>query len=297
MTYPNVAPGQTKQTYDDPVSVVAFGSTLGNYAAGYSSIRVGWWNREVLVGSFDLSSGSDKVRPTERVRGLAFGPDDSFLCVAASDKLFALRSDGTEAWSYEPPRSFGFLVISPIAVAAHQERVVAAFDNGSMAVFDESGKLLKLWKDNETPRKLTITDSGLILGSDSFSLCGWSVETGARAFSHILSHRVFAFSAARSKDLVALRTLREVMIVEPRKNEVVTRISVDPSAPVVAISPDGERVALTVHGGFRVAATATGETLQEVSSDVPVTAMDFFQAPGQLLLGYANGEVRVHSTP
>lgn len=297
MTYSTVAPGKTNQSYDDPVSVVAFGSALGNYAAGYASIRVGWWNGEELAGSFDLTSKSDKIRPTERVRGLAFCQEDALLCVAASDKLFALRSDGSTAWSYEPPRSFGFLIISPIAVAAHGNRVAAAFDNGSMAVFDVSGQLIKLWKDNETPRKLEITASGLILGSDSFSLCGWSLSSGAREFSHILSHRVFAFSAAQTKELVALRTLREVIVAEPRKNQAIARISVDPSAPVVAMSPDGERVALTVHGAVRIAEAMTGKILHEIPSEVPVTALDFYQDSRHVLFGYADGEVRVHPTP
>ena len=290
MTNASLASSNTATAYDDPASVVAF-SPNGQYSAvGYASIRIEIFEGERQLSTINLASGNDKIRPTERVRGIAFSEDGELLFVAASDRLFALNRAGEIAWNYEPPRSFGFLIISPNAVSASGGLVVAAFDNGSMATFNEAGKLLKLWKDNETPRKMELTDSGMVLGSDSFSLCGWDAATGVRRFAYILSQRVFAFSSALNGKLVAVRTLREAMVVEPVRNEVVCRVPVDPSAPIVAMDPPGENMAVGVKGGLEIRDARNGAIVQEVVTPAPVTAVAFSRSGRRLLLGLANGQ-------
>lgn len=279
----------TARIYSDPASVVAYSPNGEFFAIGYMSIRVEIYRHGELLSTFDLASHQDKIRPTERVRGLAFNEDGSLLFVAASDKLFALDGNGRIAWTYEPPRSFGFLIISPTTVSALAGRVVAAFDNGSMAAFDEQGNIQRLWKDNETPRKLQMTRGGVVVGSDSFSLCGWAADSGARLFRHKLSQRVFAFSASWDGELAVMRTLWEAIVVEPTTNKTLRAISVDPSGPVVAMEPSGARIALSTSCGWELHNTLSGTSLGKEETPSPATSLAFNAAGTDLLVGLADG--------
>ncbi|MFX8937935.1 hypothetical protein ABTN00_20015, partial [Acinetobacter baumannii] len=88
-----------------------------------------------------------KVKPTERIRDIAFSPDGTRIYVAAADQVTAVDVEsGETAWVYTAPRSFGFLIISPWSLDVSEEgEVVAAFDNGTIVSWDATGQVTHKW--------------------------------------------------------------------------------------------------------------------------------------------------------
>lgn len=207
-----------------------------------------------VVFSVSLAARDDKVRPTERVRGVRFSHDGRLLYVAAGDRMTAFDVGlGIRVWDYRPPRSFGFLIISPIAVATSLGFVAAAFDNGSFAIWDDGGQMRALWHENDCPRFMGfLPDGDRLVGSDSFGLGVWNVQTRRREHKARISDRVYGLATKPDQALVALRTLHHVLIYDADAGEMRARLPIGAGLPLAAFHPTERVLALGDRFGVNV---------------------------------------------
>jgi WD40 repeat protein len=247
-----------------------------------------------IVMERNLRNESDKVRPTERIRGLEFSGDGTRVFAAAADTVYALDvATGATAWTYEPPRSFGFLIISPVALTAMGGLVAAAFDNGSVAVWDENGVLRCLWQDNDAPRQFQFGYEGTrLVGTDSFSLCIWNATSRSKEIRIPLPSRAFGFAAARSGKVVALRTLQDIVLWDVEERRVMASAPAAPGLPVLAFRPGGEEIAVAARDCVILMDYAGRESARYRQPDAQILSMAFRPDGKELALGLSTEEVR-----
>ncbi len=262
----------------DQVAVGTAGRQLSMYQGG-----------EVLW-SRDLRSHDDRIRPTERMRGLAFSVDGRQLFVASGQSLLALdTSTGKETWRYVAPRMLCFMVASPLNVrVAPNGELVVAFDSGRWCRFSEDGTLLATVKDNDAPRFLEVlgpAEDPEIIGADGFHICHWNLASGKRLYHQAVRERIQAFSA--SADLVAVRTIHEIRLTTLRGVERTTIPAVIGS-PLVRVSPDGSRVAASE--GNRVGIyTQEGVQIDSIGHESDSRVIGLEWCEGGLLVGRLDG--------
>lgn len=245
--------------------------------------------------SRNFESLSQKIRPTDRVRGLQFSPDDRTLYVAAGDSLRAINlANGRETWSYTPPRSFGFLIVSPIALSVSGTGdVAAAFDNGSIAVWDGFGGMRALWHDNDSPRSLFfMKDGSLLAGTDSFSLCAWDIVSRKKVFKRRLQDRVFGMAASAFSTVVATRALRTASLWNLESGEELMSISVGSGLPLVEFHPRKEIVALGTHDAIEMVDFDACPFARFSIDDARVISMAFSPEGNELAVGCSDERLR-----
>ncbi len=195
-------------TYPDPILKPG---PLAHFEHGFNRVAVSADGRFIATSDVDMNivvrqgeevvfdgnfgSDNDKIRPTERVRGLAFSPGGDTLYIAAGSEVAAIRTTTwMPAWYYEPPRSFGFLIVSPIALdVAATGDVAVAFDNGSIVVWDGNGTKKETIRDNDSPRWMRFVAGGSeLVGSDSFSLCKWHPAERKKKSKIVPQSRIFS---------------------------------------------------------------------------------------------------------
>lgn len=246
-----------------------------------------------LVMERNLRSESEKVRPTERIRGLEFSTNGERVFVAAADTVYALDvQTGSTAWVYEPPRSFGFLIISPVALTAMNGLIAAAFDNGSVAVWDENGVLRCLWQDNDAPRQFNFGYEGTrLIGTDSFSLCVWNASTRTKDVRIPLPSRAFGFACSKSGNVVALRTLQDIVLWNVEERRIIATVPAEPGLPVLAFRPGGEELAVAARDSVIVMDYAGRETARYRENGAQILSMSFRPDGKELALGLSTEEL------
>ncbi len=245
---------------------------LKHFEHGFNRIAMSQDSRYIATSDVDMNvvvrfgdrvvfernfvSHNEKIRPTERVRGLVFSPGGDVLYVAAGSEVFAISTDGwVPVWSYEAPRSFGFLIISPIALdVAENGDVAAAFDNGSIVIWNGSGERKSIIRDNDSPRWMRFVASGdEIVGSDGFSLCGWHVQKRKRKLKLKVTGRVFGADADRAGKVAATRTLHDIVVWDLHEKDVLSVIPIRPGPPVLAVHPTAELLAFAERNVVKIA--------------------------------------------
>src|SRR5690349_14701181 len=117
-----------------PVQSLAFTHDMGLTATGDTQRLVKVWYQGNVIYELNLASTQDKIRPTERIRGLVFSPTGDTLYVACGDTVKAYSmTNGEVRWMFRPARSFGFLIVSPIALSVSPA--------GELAVATDAGRL------------------------------------------------------------------------------------------------------------------------------------------------------------
>jgi len=228
------------ETFRHGINRIAISEDGQRVAISDVDMNVSVYDGPEEVFSENFSSINEKIKPTERIRGMAFSPNADLIYVAAGDIVQAIRIASREVqWSYVAPRSFGFLIISPISLDVSDDGdVVAAFDNGSIAVWDSSGIMKSLWHDNDSPRMVRFVPGGeRVVGTDSFSLCMWDVKKRKRKLKLGLSGRVYGMDVHRCGTIVATRTLQDVVLWDLVLKDILGVIPVDPGTPILALHP------------------------------------------------------------
>ena len=241
-----------------------------------------------VVFEHNLSSDNEKIKPTERIRGMKFSPSGEYLYVAAGSILTAWRTEGWEiAWTYEAPRSFGFLIISPIALdVAETGDVAVAFDNGSIVVWNADGRPKAKIQDNDSPRWLRfMADGKSIVGSDSFSLAKWDVDRRKRSLRIQLRDRVFGLDVDTRGGVAITRTLQDIVLWDLDRSQILKVLPIGPGAPVVALDSTSRRMAYAERNHVRVV-NYEGVLLDEFFLDVAsALSMVFLPESNELLVG------------
>lgn len=232
----------------------------------------------------NMLSESDKIRPTQRVRGLGFSSDSRLLFMAAGDEVCAVDwAAGEVLWSYVPPRSFGFMIISPIALATAPGLIAVTFDNGSIGVWSEHGVLQSMWRHNDAPRQLAFSaDGSQLIGTDSFSLTIWDWHASREVERRRLVDRAYGFAYSPKDHLIALRSLTSVEVFAGLER--LHQFPVGTGLPLVAFHPAAAAVAASDQNGVTIHDLG-GAPPQRVELADKVLSMAFLADGKRLLIG------------
>lgn len=237
----------------------------------------------------NFRADSDKVRPTQRVRGLAFSDSGEFLYVAASDEVQALSTrTGEPCWRYLPPRSFGFLIVSPVAIDSTGDTVTAAFDNGCIATWDTYGQLLGLRQTNDSPRIMRLTSPDQLVGTDSFSICVWESDQRHARVRRRLAERALGFDVSQN-GMVARRSMHHVRVETLDDGGLVREWLAPTGLPLVAISSNGREVAFS--GGSEVSKASLDGEAKKIMLPGRITALTYAERESQFLAGDESGQI------
>ena len=248
-----------------------------------------------VIQSFDVGSDLDKVRPTERIRGLAFSPDGKHLHVVAADRLSTFGTkDAQEKWHYTPPRSFGFLVISPMCLSvALDGKIAVGFDNGTVGVWSPDGEKLGMWRDVDVQRQLEfLPDCQTLIGTDSFGVSVFDSVTRKRTRRFRLEERAYGMAVAPHETLYAVRTLHDVLVVDHTNGETILKTPVEPGLPLVKFHPSRDLLVLSnANGAHFVDFRGVIQNRIEIP-DAGVCSIGFTPSGQELVVGCSDHKVR-----
>lgn len=275
-----------------PVQNLAFGSQ-GRSATGDVNRVVRVSRDGAPVFTLDLRSNKRKIRSIERIRGLAFSPDGAALYVACGDQMSAFDSTtGERLWAYEPPRAWGFLIISPISISVSPDGDVAmATDAGRVRVWSSDGSTKSHWSDNDSPRIAAYAGTDRLVGTDSFSLCVWQPSTGAKLARRKLAERVYGMAVSPNGRLAATRTLHGIDAVDVETLEVVGRYPVGYGLPLVAFSDDSALLAVNEDDSVKVYTVGNGKESLLKANEARIRSLRF-KDEQTLAAGCSDGVVR-----
>ncbi|HRK20554.1 MAG TPA: hypothetical protein PLX06_02015 [Fimbriimonadaceae bacterium] len=282
------------------VNLLAAGNSRNTWASSDTSRRIQIWDGDRPAVRFEPFSLWERVYGNRRIYGMQFSPDGRTLYVAMTDRLAAFESaTGRRGWQYRGPRVLAFLPSSPVAVAveANTGAVAAAFDDGHFGLWSFAGDPMAIWHDNETPRQLAFTrDGSRIVGTDSFSICIWEVETRTKVARHVPNERVHALKLSPAFDVAASRTLYDVAIWDIESGAETARIPVGRGLPLLAFSPEAPLLAYSERNRLRVCGFE-GSTLGEWSTEEAILSIGFSNDGRRILVGLSDSSIRAFVAP
>ncbi len=291
---PERVPTILTETTRRAINHIAFSRDGSRIALGHVGMSVEVREGVNVLYRAEFFSRNEKVRPTQRIRGVAFSPEGRVLYVAAGEKVHAVDLEGGQRlWSYVAPRSFGFLIISPISLSVSKEGDVAiAFDNGTFGLWSPDGRRGPVWRENESPRFLQVLPGGdRIVGSDTFSLCVWDIHSKKRLTKIALPERVYALSAAANGTDVATRGLQATQVWNLEQSRQIGSAFNGLGLPVVQLHPTERVMALGDGNGISVVET-TGRFLERYETGEAAVLCAAFSPDGsRLLAGAADGRL------
>lgn len=279
--------------HDAPLQSLAFAPGRDLYATGDVNRVVKVWENGKLIYQLPLTSRQDKIRPTERIRGLVFSPSGHLLYTACGDLVQAWdMASGRCAWSYRPPRSFGFLIVSPCALAVSPDGELAiATDAGRISVWTPEGALRAHWWDNDSPRQLAFAADDKLIGTDSFTVCSWKATIGRKLGKNKLRERVYGFATTPNGSRICLRSIHGLEVMDGETGERVAHFPVDYGLPLISISDDGRHVALGGLTEVRVHDLETGAMRSFATGGAVLKSLKF-KSDAELAAGCSDGTLR-----
>ncbi|CAN5410535.1 hypothetical protein BH11ARM1_BH11ARM1_16830 [soil metagenome] len=251
-------------------------------------------NQTALAFERDFNFLDDRIRAVQRIRGLAFSDNAEQLYVLAGDTMYAISTqNGETIWSYSPPRSFGFLVSSPLSVAAQNGVVAASLDNGSMVVWTQDGKLQNRFSHNDSPRYLSLVDDGkTIVGTDGFSIGMWDWQSGRQTSRIRTDQRIYGFAVSSRQRIAAAWTMLGAEIYDLSNGAKISTIKSGPGLPNLALDPVNARIAVAERNGVLVSNFAGDRQTRFEVSDANVISVQFAPDGSQVLVGGTDCAVR-----
>lgn len=284
--------------HDAPIQSLAFGPA-GRMATGDVNRTVRLWRGEIPFATLDLRTRQEKIRPTERIRGLSFSPDGKAIFAACGDLMRAFDSDsGAELWAYRPPRSWGFLIVSPISITVSAEGDVAmATDAGRLSVWTANGAMKSHWSDNDSPRVVAFADNDRLVGTDSFSLCVWRASTGRKIAKRKLDERVYGMAVSPDGRHAVVRTIHGVEAIDTETLETVDRYPTGLGLPLLAFSPDGKRLAICDNVRIGLYEVGDGPIATLEATECRLRSMRFTPDGHSVVAGCSDGALRTWDLP
>ncbi|MBC8064401.1 MAG: hypothetical protein H7Y17_06205, partial [Chlorobia bacterium] len=226
--------------------------------------------------------------------GMEFSVDEKFLFVAASDTVNAyVVETGEMLWQYRPPRHFGFLIVSPQALAVSPNgQLAASFDYGSIALFEADGREVFRRGENYAPRRLGFSPTGKVMvGADGFNLCVWDGSSGERLHRWALSHKVFAMAVSPSDPLVATRELHTLSIYDIDEFHKVCELPAGRGLPSLAFNPTDRVLASGEKTRVRLINMECRGVQDFDAGDRTVLSVGFTPDGRQVVAGCSDGQV------
>lgn len=200
------------------------------------------WFRSQLIFEADVRSVSDDVRAMDRLRAVEFSADAKKLYVATGDTIRAFDLiSRMEVWRHIPKRSFGFLIVSPVAAAVSPSgNLLVATDFGHVNILDANGRSLTRWYHNDAPRYFSFLLNGTeIVGADGFSVSVFEAYSGRRLRWVRTRERIYGMAYAPFQGIVAVRNLHYLELLDVETLMTLERIPAPTGLPLVAFSPNG----------------------------------------------------------
>lgn len=280
--------------HDAPVKMIRFSGSGSLMATGDTELQIKVWSGSEEVSRVDPHSNDDKIRPTENIRGMEFSFDERHLYVAASDTLDAYSTQSGELeWFHRPPRHFGFLIVSPQALAVSLDGTIAAsFDYGSISAFSPDGQELWRHRENYAPRYMGFANKGQhLVGADAFNLCLWSAETGELVQRKKVDHKMYSMVVLPGDGMVATRELYTLSVYELAPVQRVFEIPAGRGLPTLAASTKAGLVASGERNRIRVV-NLEGQGVQDIHVEANVVSLAFTPNGNKLAAGCSDGYVR-----
>jgi WD40 repeat protein len=297
----SLAPLDTFSAHDDPINHVAFAEDGRLMATADTAMTVKVWRNRELIRVYDLRSISDKVRPTERIRDLRFTPDAEHLVVAAGEyvAMFAIGRDSSEPeWAYVAPRLFAFLIVSPTSIAISPGgTLAAAFDNGSIGIWDSRGTRTTLIRHNACPRTLRFMPDESLIGTDSFSVSLWRADQKKPVWHRPSKERIYGMAASTDGKYVALRRLFSTIVHEVAEGTVVVEHKQGRGLPLIAFAPNSHTLALGTQHAISLYEVPTREHARLALEDAELISLSFLPDGCQVVAGCSDGRLRTWENP
>jgi len=290
------AEARTIEDHSYPVSVLAFSPDGRALASGDTERQVQVRNADGQLRHWSFKSSQDKTRPLERMRSLAFSPDGSLLYVSARDAIESVSVEsGEQAWYYQPPRSFGFLIVSALrAAVAPDGHVACCFDNGSIGIWSAEGNRCRIWKEPESPFWIGWLQDGIHLaGADAFHVQIWDWNMRMRTSRWTPGEKIFNFTVHPSQSIAAVRTLNDIQILDLAQELTIAKFPSPLALPVLAFRPGHSEI---VVGSPGAAVLFNYEGVQQQLFDLDgrrATSVAWSVDGNTLAFGCGDGSVKV----
>ncbi|HVT13445.1 MAG TPA: WD40 repeat domain-containing protein [Fimbriimonadaceae bacterium] len=301
MTTTTLAPIHGYVAHDDPVNHVVFSREGGLLASSDTAMRVKLWRFRQFVREFDLRSISEKVRPTERIRGLCFNSAEDRLLVAAGEVVasFNLNSPSDQPeWAYTAPRLLAFLIVSPTSIAvSSDDELAATFDNGTIAVWGPNGDRRALIRHNAVPRMLAYLPDESLIGSDGFSVSLWRKDQRKPVWHRSSKERIYGLAASRDGKLVAVRQLHRTEVFEIESGAHVGGYKLGRGLPLVEFGPGTHTLAIGSQHAIDLYDVDAGSHARLSLDDAELISLTFFSDSSQIVAGCSDGTIRTWDNP
>jgi WD40 repeat protein len=226
---------------------------------------------------------------------MEFSGDERHLYVSASDTLNAYSVEtGELEWQYRPPRHFGFLIVSPLALAVARDGTIgASFDYGSMALLTPDGEVIWRQNENYAPRRMAFMhqDKDLV-GADAFNLCIWDAQSGRQLERLKLDHKIYAMALLPAENMIATRELYTMSLysVQPFQKEF--EIPAGRGLPNLAASSMSRLIASGEKNRIRIV-NLEGQGVRDIHvTDANVLSLAFTSDGNRVIAGCSDGYVR-----
>jgi WD40 repeat protein len=291
-----IAPLDSFVAHDDPVNHVVFSRESGLIATADTAMRARIWRNRELALDLDLRSISDKVRPTERIRGLVFSSNSDRLYVAAGEHVasFDLTKASDEPdWVFIAPRLFAFLIVSPTSIAiSKNDMLSAAFDNGSISSWDSEGRKVATIRHNASPRYLAYLPNETLIGTDSFSYSQWNPTERKPIWHRPSKERIYGMAASGDGKYVALRRLFVTTVFEVATGNQVAEYPQGRGLPLVSFGGQNNILALGSQHAINLYDPAANRTARLALDDAELISLTFNSDGSQVIAGCSDGQVR-----
>lgn len=287
--------------HDEPVNHVAFGGHGELMATADTELNLRLWRNREMIQQYDLRSISEKVRPTERIRGVLFTSDGQSMIVAAGEAVARINIASGELvpeWTYVAPRLFAFLVISPTSISVSERDILAAsFDNGSLVIWDARGERTALIKHNAVPRTLAFLPDESIIGNDSFSVSVWRADQRKPIRQRPIKQRIYAMSTSSDGKYIALRHLFTTTIHDVATGEQIAEHKQGRGLPLLAFGPGTHVLAIGTQHVITLYNLDTGATARLSLDDAELISLTFAPDSARVFAGCSDGCVRSWDNP
>lgn len=301
MTTTPLAPTYAFMAHENPVNHVVFGTEGGLLASSDTAMFVRLWRGREFVREFDLRTVHEKVRPTERVRGLAFTAQEDRLLVAAGEVVasFNLSSPSTEPeWTYIAPRLFAFLIVSPTSITlSKNDDLAAAFDNGTIVVWGARGDRQAVIRHNAVPRSMAYLPDDSLIGTDGFSVSLWRKEQRKPIWHRTSKDRIYGMMPSSDGEYLAVRKLYGTAVIEIQSGATVIEHKQGRGLPLVAFGPGTHCLAIGSQHAIDVYDIDMNTHARLGLDDAELISLTFFSDSSQIAAGCSDGQVRTWDNP
>lgn len=278
------------------VTALAFQANGELLVSGDVDRHICVWGGGNLRWSRPLRGGQTwtKARAALRMLSLACSPSGRRLFTAGNERLEAMSLlNGSYEWSYQSPRLWGFLVTLPLCVAVSEYgRVAACFENATLGIWNEEGKLECMLQGNDMPDRIGFLSGGrLLAGIGAFRLSVFDTETGEMVARFDGRNRFIAMAVHPVLPFVACRSLESVFIFDPLTGKSRGGFSAGYGLPLLSFRPLDKSLAVANLDQVSIK-DFEGRTLQSFNlSGRRCTSLAWHPMGGQLAIGCSDGDL------